>query len=71
MTAKEKIIRESWIAEIGEEKYNEVKPVIDEKGWLDVESDVVSFQLFSMIALDQNFEDKTRPYKLRPKSINL
>lgn len=69
MTKADKI-KEAWIAKIGEEKYNEVKPVIDGNGWLDVEKDIVSFRLYASITLSDDFEEMLNPFKLRPKCLN-
>lgn len=67
MKTKEEIIGEAWVSEIGEEKYNEVKHLIDEEGYLDNSGDpYLKMGDFK----EQNTVDYYDNEILRPKSLN-
>lgn len=67
MRAKEQKIKEAWIAEIGEDKYNDIKHLIDKEGYLD-NSDTIAYLKMGDFKEDYTI-DFYDNYIFRPKSL--
>lgn len=73
MTEKEKVIKNAWIAEIGEEKYNEVKDLICKEGYLNnngIDADLKEHDFVQKFSIEYYDNAWIRPKSLQGIETN-